>query len=209
MQKIPTLYVRDPDDRSRVIDQVSAGCEWVFAGEGEATVKYDGTCVLIEHETVAAANLLGLSVYCRREVKAGKEAPDYFVEVGIDPVTGHRMGWVPYSASGFAAFINEALTMNVDGDPDPADWPEGTYELCGPAINNDRQGYGHHVLIRHDTAERIPALHHPESFEQLRTAILAAPAEGVVWWHPDGRRAKLKARDFGKRTTGSYAEANR
>lgn len=118
-------------------------------------------------------------------------------------VTGHRMGWVPYTSSGFEKYVDEAL----GDDPQIEDWPEGTYELCGPKINNDRQGYGRHVLIRHDTAERVPELHHPTGFDHLRIALLAAPAEGIVWHAPDGRRAKLKARDFGRRISDSYGDA--
>jgi hypothetical protein len=44
MRKIPTLFVRDPDDRRHVTEQITPGCEWVTAGEGTATRKYDGTC---------------------------------------------------------------------------------------------------------------------------------------------------------------------
>lgn len=41
MKKIPTVFVRDPDDRKHVLPQVTPGCEWVLAGEGRATRKFD------------------------------------------------------------------------------------------------------------------------------------------------------------------------
>jgi len=33
MRKIPTLFVRDPENRANVTDEVTEGCEWVLAGE--------------------------------------------------------------------------------------------------------------------------------------------------------------------------------
>ena len=48
MNKIPTLFVRDPENMSRVTREVTPGCEWVLAGEGVATRKWDGTNVLVE-----------------------------------------------------------------------------------------------------------------------------------------------------------------
>ena len=48
MNKIPTMFERDWNgDRSRVLNQVHSGCEWVAAGEGIATRKIDGTCVMV------------------------------------------------------------------------------------------------------------------------------------------------------------------
>jgi len=32
MRKIPTLFVRDPEDRAHVTDEVTPGCKWVLAG---------------------------------------------------------------------------------------------------------------------------------------------------------------------------------
>lgn len=58
MQKIPTMFVRDPDNMRYVIDEVTPGCEWVLAGEGTPTRKYDGTCVMFD----------GAEWWARREV---------------------------------------------------------------------------------------------------------------------------------------------
>ena len=40
MKKIPTLLVRDPNDRAHVLDEVTPGCEWVLAG-AQATQNAD------------------------------------------------------------------------------------------------------------------------------------------------------------------------
>jgi hypothetical protein len=44
MKKIPTLFARDPDDRGRVLPQITPGCEWALTDPAaRATRKYDGT----------------------------------------------------------------------------------------------------------------------------------------------------------------------
>lgn len=183
MRKIPTLFKRDPDDMKRVLPEVTPGCEWVLAGEGEATLKYDGTCTMFD----------GVRWWVRREVKPGKDAPYGWVEVDHDDVTGKRVGWEPAEQSGFAKYLEEAK--------DTARRP-GTYELIGPKINGNPHDYGAHVLVRHGQS---PLGEMPRTFDDLR-ALLTDPTdwpsrwEGIVWHHPDGRMAKLKRRDFGTRS---------
>lgn len=45
MKKIPTLFKRDSEWMAT--PEVTPGFEWVLAGEGVATVKYDGRCTMI------------------------------------------------------------------------------------------------------------------------------------------------------------------
>ena len=66
MKKIPTLYQRDPDDRRFVTTDVTPGCEWVLAGEGTPTRKFDGTCTMRDDAG---------RWWARREVKPGKTPP--------------------------------------------------------------------------------------------------------------------------------------
>jgi len=180
VRKIPTLFVRDPENRKYVIPEVNPGCEWVLAGEGVPTRKFDGTCVLIRRDGVA------VKAYARREVKPGKMPPANFVEVEHDETTGKTVGWLPAEQSGFAIWIEEALTDRGDIEP-------GTYELCGPRVNGNPEGYTVHSLIRHGIAE-ITEL--PRDFDGLRDWLADSDFEGIVWHHPDGRMAKLKRRDF-------------
>ena len=39
----------------------------------------------------------------------------------------------------------------------------------------------------------------PRDFRGLMVYLRGRDIEGVVWWHPDGRMAKLKGTDFGRR----------
>jgi hypothetical protein len=177
MRKVPTLFVRDPDDRRHVLPQVTPGCEWVLAGEGTPTRKYDGTCVM--RDATGAW-------WARREVKPGRAPPTGFVAVESDEATGKTVGWEPVEASGFARWFAEARS------PDRP----GTYELCGPKINGNPERYDTHVLVFHADAAPI-ALATPVTFASLRALLTERFAhEGIVWHHPDGRMAKLKRRDF-------------
>ena len=74
MRKIPTLFVRDEQDRRHVTSEVTPGCEWVLAGEGVATRKYDGTCCMFDGE----------QWWARREVKPGKTDPPGFWLISVD-----------------------------------------------------------------------------------------------------------------------------
>lgn len=186
MKKIPTLFVRDWDgDRRYVLPEVVPGCEWVTKGEGLATRKYDGTCVMFD----------GSAWWARREVKAGKPAPAGFVELGRDEETGKTMGWEPAEQSGFGKLLMQtvdeqehALTRHVPG------WHEGTYELIGPKVNGNPERCTGHVLVFHGHADQLPDA--PRTFDELATWLHAHPYEGIVWHHEDGRMAKIKKRDF-------------
>jgi len=182
MRKIPTVFVRDPDNRKRVTSEVTPGCEWVLDGEGCPTRKYDGTCVAFD----------GVKWVFRREVKPGKPEPDEWVHVGTDENTGKRVGWEPATpAAGFIGPLREAIDAAFEFG---SNIPVATYELCGPKINGNPEGFASHRLIQHDEAEVF--VDAPRTFETLGPWLIAQTSEGIVWHHPDGRMAKLKRRDF-------------
>jgi hypothetical protein len=183
MQKIPTLLERDfTDPRHPVLtDRVKPGCEWVLAGEGVATRKYDGTCVA----------LLGQIWWARREVKAGKVQPDGFMQIGHDPETGKTIGWEPAEQSAFWKYLQQALEAHRGA------LAEGTYELVGPRVNGNPERVASHALVRHDDADHLDI--DTGTVEAIKASVLALAdpgIEGVVWHHPDGRMAKLKVRDL-------------
>ncbi len=178
MKKMPTVFLRNPENRNYLLRDVTPGCEWVFAGEGVPTRKYDGTCVLFD----------GQEWWARREVKPGKATPPNFRFADRDEITGKTMGWEPMAQSGWIKPHAEAVALPIGG------LEVGTYELCGPKINRNPEGYGRHVLVRHSLAERLdlPDL----TYDGLQLWLQSAGYEGIVWHHPDGRMAKLKAKDF-------------
>jgi hypothetical protein len=195
MRKIPTLFQRDPDDRRYVLPQVTPGCEWVLAGEGRPTQKFDGTCVMLDSDR---------RWWARRELKPGKAAPAGFVAVSTDEVTGKTVGWEPVEQSAFARWHGEALREAEDADVPARDKPflPGTYELIGPKVNGNPERCEGHRLIAHATARTMPIT--DLSFDGIREAVLrwsADGVEGIVWHHEDSQRfVKIKARDFRSET---------
>jgi hypothetical protein len=184
MNKIPTVFKRDPEDMRRLLSEVHEDCQWVLDGEGVATRKYDGTCCMFD----------GKRWWARREVKDGGRWPQEFQQISRDPNTQKTVGWVPMESSSFAKWQAEAVELYPGGAAVP-----GTYELCGPKVNGNPEGYDCHVIVRHSGAERLPLVG-PFNLEYLRTVVMDmandAGWEGIVWHHPDGRMAKLKGRDF-------------
>jgi hypothetical protein len=192
MRKIKTLFLRDPANPKHVLPEVNPACAWVLAGEGTATRKWDGTCVLVRCG----------AMFARREVKPGKQAPPDFELCETDPVTGMSVGWVPVTEAPEWARHWEAY-RNTPGEGDVTlSVSDGTYELCGPKVNGNPEGFVEHVLIRHG-AERFDALWDdppPRDFVGLHHWLLDHDCEGIVWWrepgNPDAGLAKLKRRDF-------------
>lgn len=187
MKKIPTILKRDPDNMRWVTEEVNPECQWVIDGEGLVTRKYDGTCVMLADDG---------TWWARREVKSGKPAPEHFVWADFDETTGKTQGWEPIEQSSFYKFWQEA----VDGE----NWESGTYELCGPKINGNPEDYDCHELVRHEDAFIVKEpgwpgeKRSPEYLKRLVRMLATHNYEGIVVHHPDGRMAKLKARDIPK-----------
>ncbi len=177
MKKIASLFQRNYETDRLVRDEIVPGSEWVVTGEGVATRKYDGTCCLIRDG----------KLFKRYEAK--KQPPFDFVPAqDQDAVTGHWVGWrpcyreEPADKYHFEAF--DALEVKADG----------TYELCGPKVQGNPEGFEAHILVKHGAE----ILHDcPRTFDALREYLSDGAIEGVVWWHPDGRLVKIKGKDFG------------
>jgi len=89
-KKIPTLFKRNSKNMARVLETVHPDCQWVLDGEGQATLKLDGTCCAV----------IDGVLYKRREVKLAEDRtktvmPLGFIEVDHDLATRKAVGWVP------------------------------------------------------------------------------------------------------------------
>jgi hypothetical protein len=183
MKKIPTIFERDWDgDRSRVVDKPHPDCGWVFAGEGVATRKYDGTSCLIRDG----------KLYKRRELKKGQVAPPDFEVATHDEETGKTVGWVPVGDGPEDRWHREAFGV---GRPLQRVWPNGTAELLGPHVQGNPERLDEDELWYHSNAQEYPDA--PRTFDGLRAWLDGRDIEGLVFHHPDGRMAKIKLRDFG------------
>jgi hypothetical protein len=186
VKKIPSLFQRNYETDRLCRNELVPGCEWINDPGVIATRKFDGTCCLIRNGRL----------FKRLEVKPGNKPPVGFEPAGEpDPETGKQQGWVschesrPEDRWHFTAF-----------SPSMED---GTYELCGPKVQgNPEKNYVakvgqddalRHVLIPHGKYW----LHAPRDFDGLRDYLSSQDIEGIVFYHPDGRMAKVKKKDFG------------
>lgn len=179
MKKTVSLFQRNYDGDRLVRNEIVPGAEWVANGEGIATRKHDGTCCLVRNG----------KLFKRYDAKAGKQPPANFepAQEAPDENTGHWPGWVPVGDGPDDARHREAWEQPRQGN-------EGTYELCGPNVQGNMEGFDRHVLIKHG-CEVLPDC--PRTFDALREYLNDGAMEGVVWHHPDGRMVKIKGKDFG------------
>lgn len=87
MKKIPALFIREergnPKDQTGYLPELNRACLWVFEPGVRATVKWDGTAVLVQD---------GMP-WARFDAKRGKTPPPGFIPAQEpDPITGHHPG---------------------------------------------------------------------------------------------------------------------
>ncbi len=177
MEKIPTVFQRDPSNMRFVTRDVTPGCEWVFAGEGIPTIKVDGTNVRI---TVKGGKVI-LAEKRRnptREEKAQGAEPGY---VEVDPVDPQ----------------NKHIMAAIEANP-KRDVPDGVYpcEAVGPKIQGGIESDKPGLYAFTYKPEFLPDIQ-PRTFDSIKAFLEARNIEGIVWHHQDGRMAKIKRRDFG------------
>ena len=183
MEKRPTIFGRGPD--FKITDQIRPGCEWVFTGEGEATEKIDGTNVRL---TIRSGQLERIEK--RRNPsklqKRGGIVDGWYVDADEQ---GKEDKWI----------VEAARNTDVAG------WPDGEHscEAIGPKIQSNTLGLDRHECVPFNMAiprfEGVPRSY--AGFKAFPETVDSkyAPghlAEGIVFRHPDGRRAKIKRKDF-------------
>lgn len=195
MKKIIGLFDRNYGGDRLVRNEVVPGAEWVIAGEGTATRKWDGTCCMVRDG----------HLFKRYNAKKGKTPPAGF-EPAQEPdvATGHWPGWLPigdgpedrWYRDAFDRVTHAAQVLGAIGIVD------GTWELCGPKVQGNPESLSDHLLIKHGALKLEDA---PRDFDGLRSYFIMHDIEGIVWHHLDGRMVKIKAKDFGikrlRRTT--------
>lgn len=187
MEKIISLFQRNYEGDHHVRNEIVAGAEWVVAGEGIATVKIDGTCCMVRDGKLFKrydAKAFTIGKEGKRQEWGRKPPADFIPAQEPDAITGHWPGWVPVGNGNEDRRHREAELPTEDG----------TYELCGPKVGVNIEGYDKLVLIRHGDRQ-LPDC--PRTFDALREYLSDGLIEGVVWHHPDGRMVKIKGCDFG------------
>lgn len=183
MRKIPSLFVREPKGDRRVTEEVQAGCEWVIAGEGWATEKYDGSCCLVQNGRL----------FKRFDANRLKEAPPGWIEA--EPRSEfHWFGWVPVSEDEPSdKWHREAWQRLISTEKMKG--VQYTCELVGPKVQGNPYLLDRHELWVHGDVEL--KFECARTYHTISSYLENEDMEGLVFYHPDGRRAKVKRRDFG------------
>jgi len=167
------------------IDKLKPDCEWVIH-EGFATEKLDGTNVMIwvRGETVLA--------FFRRITPPREQSPSPLDKFGLYEEVNR-------------SDPNSKWIIDALNNTDLSGWPDGDHccEAIGPKIQGNPLGL---ASRRCEPLDLWPFIYEsfPRTFNEIRSALenlesLCSPghiAEGVVFHHPDGRRAKIKRRDL-------------
>ena len=181
MKKIPTLFERQFENHKvvKISSQITPGFEWVFNGEGIATVKWDGACCAV----------INGEFYKRYDAKHGKPVPDGAIKCQeeSDPVTGHFPCWVKCERTNPSDKWFFAAYDNTESKPD------GTYEAIGPHFRSNPYMLKQDVLKPHGKCE----IEVPRDFEGIKEYLRQHCIEGIVFWKDGEPKCKIKRKDFG------------
>lgn len=199
MKKISTYFKKDPNDLSKVIDEINDGNEWVEE-YGIATRKFDGTaCAIFDGILYKRYDARLFKKKKGKIIKFTKEQIQSKIPKGAiecqnpDTKSGHWPHWIkcirgnPEDKYHFEAF---------DDLSDPKD--NGTYELCGEKVQGNPEKIQGHKLIRHASTFIILR---DFSFNAIKEYLKESDMEGIVFHHKDdffeGRMCKIRKKDFG------------
>lgn len=181
MKKIPTIFKRNPNKRSLVLNEINPICQWVFDGAGCVVRKYDGTACMIKDGIL----------YKRRTIRYSSTPPVDFTQVDIDLDTGKRFGWQPISDRPEDIYHREAFGAKV------GKFKDGTYELLGPKIQGNPEFVECHVLLPHSLAPIYCLSGEDRTFKGIKDILMNLAIEGFIFKNAKGEMAKIKKSDFG------------
>lgn len=203
MKKMKTVFVVDYNNSSLATPDVRECNLWVVNGEGQASIKFDGTSCLIKDGQLYKRWDRKLNNKFYKKMISLKSKNQKFIadesmfkplkegaiacNDSFDPVTFHWPHWVPVTDDNEDQYHREGF-LNLK------DKIDGTYELVGPKLQGNPYNLDSHELWKHGS-EKVDI--HDYSFDGLKQLILSLNAEGLVWVHSDGRMAKLRKSDFG------------
>lgn len=192
MKKIKRIFKADPENRSLVTKEINEGMEWVFNGNSYPRWKRNGLpCAIIKgvfYKRLQVDSLSGL-------------VPDNAIKVDEDKFTNKIIYWVPILNTPENKYFLEALERfkqdhkfwldNLGGLAD------GTYELCGPKIQGNKENLSKHILLPHNS---VPVHWDVEvTYDNLKEYFMKYPrVEGFVFYHKmdSSLMGKIRRKDF-------------
>jgi hypothetical protein len=183
MRITPVLFTRVILNGVKYIyPTVSEGCEWVQAGVGLASVKWDGLPVRFQDGEVWHRCVLPFTA-------AGENTPPPHGWVPSSPpdeALGLWPGWVPIRAYDPEFEVLAGLASKI---------PPGTFEFVGPKVRDNPHRLRAHRLIRHGADVLVSP---PTDFPGLHQWLAdQTTIEGVIWTHPAGMTVKIRRKDLG------------
>jgi hypothetical protein len=187
VDKIPTLFLRNPENMSRVLPEINPEAAWL-SDEPNAlvTIKKDGTNVRVWIDGDGQLLQVGKRTNPSKNEKRAAEAigspapvPHYQMARRVDPSDKHI----------FAAV--DATEFSY--------WPEGTWpcEALGPKIQGGVESDVpalYPFSLWPDLAPPLFPLEHDAVADYLGRM---PHMEGIVWHGSEGKMCKIKRRDFG------------
>jgi hypothetical protein len=183
VNKIPCVFRREFTARGKptMFPEPTPGCEWVLAGEGVATRKWDGTACMVR----------GGKLFRHYDAKGkGEWRPPGFIPCEGLEDSKSKPGWIPVDDGPEDRWHREAWAQHMAVGA----VADGTYELIGPKLQGNPERTATHVLARHGIDPFPDA---PRTFDGLRAWLAERDIEGLVFHHSDGRMAKIRKADFG------------
>lgn len=185
MKKIPTVFERQYENHKVVgiSDKFTSELAKKAFLEGEATLKWDGSCCAI----------IDGELYKRYDAKKGKTPPEGAIPCcEADPITGHHPHWVKVDKDNPAdKWFVEAYKNTLE---EQGSLEDGTYEAIGKHFQGNPYEFIADHLIKHgiNTYTGIP-----RTFEGVREFLENNYIEGFVYWLDGEPIAKIKRSDFG------------
>lgn len=179
MKKIPSIRPNDLNNTGQYnTKSFREDIRWVFADSENILItrKFDGTCCLIENGIL----------FKRYDAQKGKIPP-----IGFRPCqepdikTGHWPGWI---------LVDKSLKENAIYFESSLPEIDGTYELCGPKVNNNPEKFDIHTYVKHGEEHIV---HFKFKLNWILNFLRDNDIEGVVIVHSDGRMAKITQKNFG------------
>jgi hypothetical protein len=191
MNKIPLIFKRSSN--GFCTDEINPLTQWINKEISTPVRKWDGTCMMFD----------GKEWFARRQYSSRSSIPSEFILVEYDEKTGKSFGWEPVENSSFIklwklAIAEKPYHCTLFGCDD--DYEKGTYELMGPKINGNPENLAEHRLMPHKQSPTIGNLSilepHELTYNMLYNQFMHMPFEGVIFYTKDGKKAKLRRKDF-------------
>ena len=187
MKKIPTVFERQYENHKVVgiSDTFTSDLAKLAFLEGEATLKWDGSCCAI----------IDGELYKRYDAKKGKKAPEGAIPCcEADPITGHHPHWVKVDENNPADKWFVEAYKNTVAEAGALYIGDRTYEAIGKHFQGNPYDREDDILFQHGNVVIDGAM---RTFEGIKEYLESHYIEGIVFWLNGEPVAKIKRSDFG------------